>query len=447
MNRRLTLILAAALAAVPAWVVVVAAWPEIVVPAYFVTRGGVLYDTIIFPHTPLLILTTALLAKLFGFSGPLFRAMISVSMACSGVLVAAGARRPRLGLFLGVPIYLFWMSRNDAVTLWPDPLMGPLVIAAALALERRAFSLAALLLGLCVMTKQTSAWLVLAALAYLLVARVPWRDVVRFVAVVSAPYALFAVVWAAIFRTTSHVYWTLIMLLSGHSEEIGVQFMGMTGIIATMFAIVPLYLLIERRVQLPLAWLAAGALGMAWPRFDVVHVAAAIPLLALITIRTIESVFDRLPRERHVLAGVAVAVMLLVVAFGQAFKPRIGSTVRFWSDSAIRYYEAEVRQRVPEGGAFLNFNTPWETLYVKTGTTTPSGIYVNPKFWYYLNKRGLDERLCRDLRVRHGTLVLFTLLDPRFEDPRTVTTCVCQTLLRTRRLQTVNRITTWRAIP
>jgi len=339
------------------------------------------------------------------------------------------------------------MLRVDAIALWPDPMMGPLVIAAALALERRAFGAAALLLGLCVMTKQTSAWLVIAALAWLLAERVPWRDVVRFAAVAAAPYIVFAIAWAAIYRTTSHLYWTLLMLLDGHSEEIGVRIPGMSSLILTLFAIVPLYLLVERRVRLPLAWLAAGALGMAWPRFDVLHVAAAIPLLVSMTVRTIETALDRLPRERRVLAAAGIALLLLVVAAGQEFTPHFGRHVRFWNDGAIGFYEAEVRRRVPPGGAFLNFNTPWETLYAKTGTTTPSGVYVNPKFWYYLNKRGLDERLCRDLRARHGALVLFSYLDPRIEDPRTASTCLWQTLARARPVATVNRITSWRAIP
>ena len=56
-NLRYILIAAGAVAAgLPAYLLFFGVWPEIVVPAYFASRGGVLYETVFFPHTPLLIL-------------------------------------------------------------------------------------------------------------------------------------------------------------------------------------------------------------------------------------------------------------------------------------------------------------------------------------------------------------------------------------------------------
>src|SRR4051794_24865799 len=147
----------AAVAALPAFLAGIEAWPEIVVPAYFTMRGRVLYDTIVFPHTPLLILTTALLGALARLSPLLFRAMIAVSMAGGAAGVIAGSRKAWLGLAAGVPAYVIWCAYAGGITLWPDPLMAPLVLCAALALERRSYRTAALCLGICILTKQTSA--------------------------------------------------------------------------------------------------------------------------------------------------------------------------------------------------------------------------------------------------------------------------------------------------
>lgn len=443
MDRRLPL-LAAALAAIPPFLLAVAAWPEIVVPAYFVGRGGMLYDTIIFPHTPLLILTTAFLGKLFGFSAGLFRTMIAASMACSAALIVAGSARKWPALLLGIPLYVAWMQLAEAIGLWPDPMLGPLVLAAALLLERgtrRDLAGAALLLGTCIVTKQTSAWLLVAALAWLASTRRSLRDVTLFALLGAAPYALFVAAWAAVYHTTSHVYWTLMVPLSGHAGEIGAAAEGVGVRAVALFAIVPLYLLAVRRWRDPLAWLAVGALGMAWPRFDLLHLSAAVPLVALMTVRAVAE-------RRNAVLTIAIAAVIAFTAVAAArVKWFVAGPVFFWNDLASRTFAAQVRRRVPPGGAFLNFNTQWETLYAITGTTTPSGLYVNPRFWYYLNKRSLGARLCDDLRARHGTLVLFSWVDVH-DDRGIARTCLYPLLAReTRVVEVVNRRTSWRMIP
>lgn len=435
----MTIAACAALAAIPPCVLAIEAWPEIVVPAYFVTRGGVLYDTIIFPHTPLLILFTALLGKLFGFSAPLFRAEIALSMAASGALIAAAVRGSARA-FAGVAAFIVLSVFAVAVTLWPDPLMAPLALAAALLLERhdqtydqtserRSLIAGALLLGLCIVTKQTSAWLALAGGIWL--AHEHRRDLAIYAACVSAPYALFVAGWAAIFRTTSHLFWTLILPLSGHSGEIITVNPMMLLKMALVIALIPLA---ARDWRSPLPWIAAGAAGMAWPRVDVLHLSASLAIIAVLVARS-----ETLVRR------VAIVALLAVAAWIPRW--RFGGPAFFWTDRATSFYAAQVRRHVPPGGSLLVFNTQNETLYPLTGTTTPSGVYVNPKFWYYLNRRGLDHYLCRDLAARRGTPVLFSWLDARVEDPRSASTCLYSVIARAPVVQQLNPATSWRLIP
>jgi hypothetical protein len=426
----------AALAALPVWLIGTEAWPEIVVPAYFTMRGRILYDTIIFPHTPLLILVTALLGKGLGLSPILFRAIVSVCMGLGGGYVAASSR---WGLLIGVPAYVIWAGHAGGITLWPDPLMAPLALAAALALERRAFRTAALLLGICIVTKQTSAWLPVAAVAWL-IATGNRKSVLSFIAWASTPYALFAIGWGALFRTTSHIYWTLIVPLSGHAGEIVARRPETLVKAAAMFAIVPIFLLMTRQWRSPLPWLAAGALGMAWPRVDILHMSAAVAILAVLTARGAEAL------TRRNAAAFAVAV---VIALGAAALThwRWGAGVYYWEDRASRFYTEQVRRHVPPGGAFLNYNTQYETLYAITATDTPLTTYVNPRFWYYLNKRGLGEAFCEELESRHGTPVLFSWLDARSDDIRIARTCVYRILSRAPVFEQINPATSWRSIP
>ncbi len=81
----------AAAAGAPALFLYFRVWPEIVVPAYFVSRGALLYRDVFFPHTPLLILATGFLGRIFGFS----------TQIASGV--SGGDLLEALALLLAIP--------------------------------------------------------------------------------------------------------------------------------------------------------------------------------------------------------------------------------------------------------------------------------------------------------------------------------------------------------
>jgi hypothetical protein len=172
---------------------------------------------------------------------------------------------------------------------------------------------------------------------------------------------------------------------------------------------------------------------MAWPRVDVLHISASLAIAG--------ALIARAPLRRLIAVGVLVVIAAVIPRW------RLDGPTFFWNDRATSFYTEQVRRHVPPGGAFLNFNTQNETLYAITGTTTPSGIYVNPKFWYYLNKNGLDERLCRDLASRRGTPILFSYLDARVEDPRSAATCLYGVVARAPVVETINRATSWRVVP
>jgi len=433
-SRPVAIFLAAAAALLPAFLLATEAWPEIVVPAYFTTRGGLLYDTIVFPHTPLLILTTALLGKLFGFSAALFRIIVGVTFAAGAALIARTTQQR----IIAVAAFMVIALLSGAYTLWPDPLLAPLALAAALLLERdtkRSFIAGALLLGVAIITKQTSAWLAIAGFACVLVNRRDWKT---YLAAISLPYALFVVIWAAAFRTTSHVYWTFLALVTGHGGEIHrIDPAFVIGGAVLLLIIVASTSVRGRDAwRSPLPWIALGAFGMAWPRTDLLHVSASFAIVAVL--------IGRAASAKRTFAYAAV----VLIAIGAAFVHwRVGGPVFFWNDRATTFYTAQVRRYVPRGGAFLNFNTQNETLYAITGTTTPSGIYVNPKFWYYLNKQNLGERICADLRAKRGTPILFSYLDARVDDAQSAATCIYGLCSRAPVVEVINPATQWRIVP
>ena len=425
--------------ALPAFLLAFVAWPEIVTPAWFVTQGYRLYDAIFFPHTPLLILGTAAAGELAGFSATVLRAVAGLSSGFAAALLVAAARTPRTRLavlLLGVPLLALQGVYFDGPALWPEPFLAPFPLGAVLLLERWErrgrpgdLALGALVLGLGVLVKQTFAWFGLAALLWLVLGsrRRSRRSAAILAAGVAAPYLAFALVWGAAFGTTGHVRWTLVhVVLGDHAGEIA----SLPDLALANEAVAPYLALLalgflrtalsRRRLRSPLAPLALAAFGMAWPRWGLLHLAAAQGLLVLATLRGLRllPVLARrlsrrgIPRRRGLLAAVGAGLALTsasvaLVGAGPLLLDAVGGPTRFWDDDWTRTWTARARARTRPGGPLFVHEAPHETLYPLTGTVTPGGFYVNPSFWYYLNKDGLDERLASSLRGRPDVPILF----------------------------------------
>jgi hypothetical protein len=435
--------LAALLAGAVPFAVSVTAWPEIVTPAWFVTQGVRLYDGILFPHTPLLILLTAAAGALFGFSAAVLRALPALALAATAALVVLGARPANssrrgaaAGLLLGVPLLILLTVYADGPALWPEPFLAPFLLGGVLLLERaattgspRGLAAAGLVFGTALLVKQTSAWAAIAAVLWLLVSvrPRPARAAFVFAGAVAFPYAAFLLVWAIAFRTLAHVRWTLVYtVFSGLSREIAVPLTA-ADVHEALALFVPFAALalagaaLPRRLarRSPLLAVAAGAVGMAWPRPGLLHLAAVTGLAALAAARTallLPAAARRLAggRARRVrllaLAGSAalLAVTLGVAALGAGplLLDQLGGPVFFWDDTVTRDEAASVRARVPAGGELLVFGGR-QTLYPITATRAPGGFYVNPQFWYCLDRDRGDERLVAALAARPGLPVLF----------------------------------------
>jgi hypothetical protein len=417
------------------------AWPEIVAPAWFVTQGVRLYDSILFPHTPLLILLTAAAGALFGFSAAALRALPAASLAAAAVLVVAGVRPHRAsragqiaGFCVGLPLLILLNVYTEGPALWPEPFLSPFFLGGVLLLERHertgetgALAGAGLAFGVAILVKQTAAWPFLAAFLWLVFRsrRRSRRLAATFAVAGALPYIGFALSWAIAFRTLAHVRWTLIYpVFSSHAREIATPVTS-ADVHEALVLVLPLAALLlggaacrpSARLRSPLVAVALSTAGMAWPRFGLLHLAGVTGLLALASCRgllLLRAGARRAPRISLATlgalagSGAAQAIVLCVAAFGAGplLLDTAGGPVFFWDDSTTRALAESVRTRVPEGGELLIFETR-QTLYPLTGTHAPGGFYVNPGFWYYLRRDGADARLVAALKARPGLPVLF----------------------------------------
>lgn len=425
------------------FLVKVVAWPEMVAPPYFVSRGALLYDDVIIPYTPILVLLVAALGKAFGFSALLFRGVIAASLAATGGLVAASILRCRitagrvaLVFFAGVPLAAAWTLYFEGPALWPDPFLAPIVLAAGLVLEEgdrigdpSSIRFGGLLLGLAILVKQTSAWILLAALVWVSLAgrQRSGKNTLKLFSWAAGPYVAFVVLWGLVFRTTAHVRWTLLFPLAGHAAEIGARpdVADLKEVVAPLL-VLPAGLLIavafrRRPWTSPLGFLTIGAAGMLWPRWGLLHLAGATGLLAVLGARSLRMVSIGVRRIRRrnakrlsalsLVAGAGIlAVHVAVGGLGAwaLLEGEVGGGVRFWSDAMVESATRFVRDRVGAGGTFLNHSSASDTVYVKSGTRPPGGLYVNTAYWFFLNKDDLDARLVRALRNESDALVLFS---------------------------------------
>lgn len=420
----------------------VTAWPEIVTPAWFVTQGLALYDQILFPHTPGLILLTALAGRSFGFEAAVLRALPALSLAAAAALLVGGTRPHRVsgtgalaGFLAGLPLLVLLCVYTDGPALWPEPFLAPFFLAGVLLLERHERTGATGLLlaagtvfGLAILVKQTAAWPLAAAFLWLAVRsrRRRARAAAAFAAAAAAPYLAFAAGWAIAFRTLAHLRWTLVYpVFSGLSREIATPLTA-AGAHETLVLALPLAAFVlagtalgpRGRLRSPLVVVAAATAGMAWPRFGLLHLAGSIGLLALAAARGILLIRRAGLRARRrarpgalaalALSGASQAVVfgVAVLGAGALLADAARGPVFFWDDSATRALAESVRARVPPGGELFVFDSH-QGLYPLTRTRAPGELYVNPQFWYCLARDRGDDRLVAALAARPGLPVLF----------------------------------------
>jgi hypothetical protein len=408
------------------------------VAAWHVARGSRLYETVIELYTPALIYLTAGLGRLTGFGPALFRALAGLPLALCALLVvhsARGARERWLRALVGAPLLVLWSVYLEGPSLSPDLCVAPFLLAAGLSLRwfertgrERGLDVAGLLLGAAILVKQTSAWALLAGVAWCLISsrRRSVRRASRLFVAGSAPYAAFVLLWSLATGTTAALRWTLLVHLRGPAAVVGHRpdLPLLAEAIAPALALPAAWLLarglVRRPPTSPLAWLAAGAALMAFPRWGLLHLSGAIGLVVVLSLDGLRALRVTLSRRlrrtsRRSLVWSACGAGLLLTHLGVAALGAgplalgaWGGGVRYWDDSRLAALSREVSRRVPAGGAFLNYFATWDTIYPATGTTAPGGLYVNASFWFFLDKDDLDARVVRALAGRPGSLILYT---------------------------------------
>ena len=419
----------------------IVAWPEMVASGYFVARGWRLYDEVIQQYTPLLMYVVAGVGSVLGFGAGSFRLLVGIFLFAQGLLLGLEVLRGRLSaartVLYGVALAAVaaWTAYFDALALYPDCALAPFALGAVLLLEqfertgrRRSLALAGLALGAGILVKQTFAFAAIGAALWLVLAsrRRSVENALTLAGTVSAPYLAFCALWGALFQTTAHVLWTLVLPLTRHAPDMGAgpDRADLLESIAPFLVLAPLVLLAPSRSSRsrssPLVWVTLALIGMAWPRWGLLHLSATTGLLGLALARALRAgslgarrVARSGSRLRRVVvlgaAGGLLATHIVVAAAGGGrelfYQARTG--VRFWDEPNFRQLASEAKERTGPTRELFSYYATHDNIYVLSETSPPGRLYVNSGPLFFLEVDDLDDRLVETLGSRPGLAVLF----------------------------------------
>jgi len=369
------------------------AWPEVTTPGYLWSRGMLMYRDIKFLHTPGTIGMLALLFAAFGPSTAVVRLFaVAWPLAAHAFLLRETRGLRPASRALASAFFLAVLFSSDGNAVWPTVVIAALALPAARALSTGRFAAGGLLLGGAILCKQTAAYALLLALAWLL-ARRRVRDAATLLLAASAPYAAaLAGFWLAgagpdMLRWTIGVPFTNPMYRGAFHPPLAMAL----GVVVPFLPLAAEAVL-ERpgEYEVSARWLLVLAAGLAlicYPRFQVLQTVGAVPALALGAAR----LMDRRPAALSRLAAAFVVALVVsrgaVIGMGNEFDGR----VLFWNDTPA--FETLIERLRSLPAATPVYSELWENVYPRVGRVPPGGFYMHPWMDYYFGVDRAAERM------------------------------------------------------
>lgn len=388
------------------------AWPEVLVPSYLVGRGWRLYREIKFVHTPLFIEALAGYFRILGYSDATLRiAALGPALAAHVAIWRAGAAqgwrlRARVSSVLFLVVYF---SLWDANAIWPEVAMAafsiPILCLLSRGESRRGELWAGTLFGVLLLMKQTALFALIAAALWLLRRR-PAKLPHLLLPAAALPAAVFGL-FGLRGEGAAYWRWTVVVPLVELKGKIDLAPRASQLLFAAP-AILPFlaWLFAPRRGDRSdrpdralAALLVLGFAAMAFPRFEFVHLAAAVPLLAYGAGAVLE---ETEPGARRWLPATAVA-LTLGLGIAHLAADASGGAMTFWRSPGEDAAVAWLRR---QADAPLFVYGPEQNLSIRSGRVPPGRLYCNPGLWYLYLVENMEERQIRTLETHPETIVL-----------------------------------------
>ena len=196
----------------------VTAWPEVTTPGYLWSRGMVMYRDIKLQHTPGTTGTLALAFLAFGPRTWVVRAYAILWPLLAHVFLLRETRPfPVWNRALSSAFFLAVFFSTDGNAVWPTVVMAALAIPLAGALSGARMRKAGVLLGAAIVFKQTAAYVLILAVAWLLIRR-RGREAAALFGFACAPYLLTLAVLSFFGAGTAMLRWTILVPFTIHTD-------------------------------------------------------------------------------------------------------------------------------------------------------------------------------------------------------------------------------------
>jgi len=402
------------------------AWPEVLVPSYLCGRGWLLYRDIKVVHAPLSIAVLAAVSRSVGFSARSLRVLGLLPVAA----ILFALRRHGRGRGWSFPaqacaaiLFVLLDFAWDGNAIYPEVFLAALAIpifSALLRGEDGDIRFAGWLFGAALSIKQPALFAFLFASAWVAFRRrrILPSFLIRAAAVPSAFFLFFLAAGAG----RDFLRWTLevpFVYYRGRTS-LGIQPEQAEIVLA---GVLPLAALIaiavgqrrDRDGVFLLGGLAVGFALLAFPHFDMVHLVAAVPLLAVgagevltpgpspQVVAALTSQGERGRGGRQ--AGVRIAAIALSILLNAAFLATDTSAgeMSFWSSKEDDEAVARLA-RLPPAPLFLYGAD--QNLFIRSERVPPGGLYSNPDLWVHYLVGGLEAEQVGILRAHADTIVL-----------------------------------------
>lgn len=315
-------------------------WPELLLYPWLLSKGFILYKYLPIPYQPLPLLILNLYYFFFGFSVStlrLFQLFFVISFDIFLFVILYKLTKSKFATFFSLMFYIFWQPMLEGNGLWFDQFTLPFLLSGyyftLIALKKskstREIIFAGIAIGLALITKQTTAYILLGLLMFILLMIIIRKKnyLIKLTKIVLLALLLPLIQLVLMFLLgigKEYIFWTIkfpINLRSDPNYIINPNIVGdypqialvIIGIILLLFAF---YIVRSEKFELiySLVWLISSLL-LIFPRWTLTHLQIPYLFLTLSYAETIKSLdqinFNRLQKIIILLLGMILLVFIL----------------------------------------------------------------------------------------------------------------------------------------
>lgn len=374
------------------------AWPEMLSYPYLRNNGYLLYKDMIHPYPPVLTMALSIVYKLFGYKLIVLKVFTWAIVLANDILVFFLVKYLTRNVkysILSLISYILLQSFLEGNQLWFDLVIVPTILLSTYYLLQKKYFWSGLLLGIAILTKQTTALFLILWSIFILIGERKLKPILNLVA---GPVILFAILLARLITegaVSGFFNWTLIYPFSWWSKFPGyvqtaithkqffILFLLVLPVLLLLFKLKSSFFRDKNLVILVSSLLVSSIL--IYPRFSFFHLQLGIAFCAILY-----GVFLYKFKVPSILHPISYIFLFWLICL-PVLKTDWGKEARFWGNEDERI--AKVIKDVTKKDYLVYLLGPQSGLYALSGRLPPKPWTDN--FVWYLEIPGVQDEIIK----------------------------------------------------